>query len=301
MVVRRLGGTGSPVDEFDSEDSNGDCVEIKVAPSVAELKGIATKLRRHIVQMTGEACSGHPGGSLSSAEIVTALFFAVMRHRPSDPTWPERDRFVLSKGHAAPVLYAALAEAGYFPVEWLRTLRKLGSCLQGHPDMRRTPGVETSTGSLGQGLSVGSGMALAAKLDGRGYRVYVILGDGESNEGQVWEAAMSAAHYRLDNITAVLDHNGLQIDGPNEQVMRLEPVADKWRSFGWRVIEADGHDFSQLLGAFDLAAQVTGRPTIVIARTTKGKGVSFMENVVDFHGKAPTPEQMELALRELQD
>ncbi len=267
--------------------------------SIDELERIALTVRRHIIVMTGKAGSGHPGGSLSAVEIVTSLLFAVMRHDPTDPRWPARDRLVLSKGHAAPVLYAALAEAGYFPVEWLESLRKLGSPLQGHPDMHRTPGVEMSTGSLGQGLSMAVGMALAGRLDKSDYRVFAIIGDGESDEGQIWEAAMAAAHYRLDNLVAVLDYNGLQIDGPNKQVMSIEPVADKWRSFGWHVVEVDGHDFRQLLDAFAQAESKKGQPTMIVARTVKGKGVSFMENVVDFHGKAPTVEQVESALREL--
>jgi transketolase len=267
--------------------------------SVEELRSIALDMRRQIVVMIGNAGSGHPGGSLSAVEIIASLYFSVMRHEPANPKWPNRDRLVLSKGHGAPVLYAGLAAAGYFPTEWLDTLRKLGSPLQGHPDARRTPGVEISTGSLGQGLSVAVGMALAGKMDLSDYRVYAVIGDGESNEGQIWEAAMAAGHYKLDNLVGVLDFNGLQIDGPNSQVMAVEPVADKWRSFGWHVIEVDGHDFGPLLDAFSQAYGAKGQPTIVIARTVKGKGVSFMENAVDFHGKAPTAEQVEVALREL--
>lgn len=269
------------------------------SPSVTELQDTALDLRRQIIVMLGRAGSGHPGGSLSAVEILTSLLFVVMRHDPQNPKWPERDRLVLSKGHAAPALYAALAKAGYFPVDWLDLLRKLGSPLQGHPDMHRTPGVEVSTGSLGQGLSLAVGMALAGKLDKSSYRVYAIIGDGESDEGQIWEAAMAASHYRLDNLVGIVDYNGLQIDGTNRDVMNIEPVADKWRSFGWHVVEVDGHDFVQLLDAFRQAADIKGRPTMVVAHTIKGKGVSFMENVVDFHGKAPTAEQVELALREL--
>ena len=264
-----------------------------------DLAQIAKTLRRHIIKMTATAGSGHPGGSLSAVEIVTALFFGVLRHRPSDPQWVERDRFILSKGHAAPLLYAALAESGYFPVEELATLRKLGSMLQGHTDRTRTPGVEMSSGSLGQGLSFGVGTALAARLNSQSYRVYVLLGGGECDEGQVWEAAMAAAHFKLDNLVAIVDHNKQQIDGWNREVMNLEPLPDKWRSFGWEVIEVDGHDFSQILAAFEKAEQIKGQPTVIIAHTVKGKGVSFMENNLQFHGKAPTPEQAEKALEEL--
>ncbi len=250
--------------------------------------------------MTAAAKSGHPGGSLSAADILAALYFRVLRVDPSRPGWPERDRFVLSKGHAAPALYAALAERGYFPVEELKTLRRIHSRLQGHPDMRKTPGVEASTGSLGQGLSMAGGMALAGRLDGCDWRVYALLGDGECEEGQVWEAAMAAAHYRLDNLTAFLDNNGLQIDGPIEQVMSPNPLNDKWRAFGWHVIEIDGHDFGQILGAVDEAKKTKGRPTMIVARTIKGKGCSFMENEAEWHGKAPSPEQAEQALRDLE-
>lgn len=264
-----------------------------------QLQSIAKVIRRDIITMLGEAGSGHPGGSLSAADIVTALYFDVMRINPEQPDWPDRDRFVLSKGHAAPVLYAALAERGYFEPTELKTLRKLGSRLQGHPDMKKLPGVDMSTGSLGQGLSAANGMALAGKLDRKDYRVYVLLGDGEVQEGQVWEAAMLASHYKLDNLTAFLDHNKMQIDGPIEQVMSPEPLADKWRSFGWHVIEIDGHDMQQILAAVDEAKQTTGQPTIIIAKTVKGKGVSFMENQVGWHGKAPNAEQVEQALAEL--
>ncbi len=263
------------------------------------LAQIAKALRRHIIRMTATAGSGHPGGSLSAVEIVTALFFHALRHRPSEPQWVERDRFILSKGHAAPLLYAALAESGYFPVEELATLRKLGRRLQGHTDRTRTPGVEMSSGSLGQGLSFGIGTALAARLNSQSYRVYVLLGGGECDEGQVWEAAMAAAHFKLDNLVAIVDHNKQQIDGWNFEVMNLESLPDKWRSFGWEVIEVDGHDFSQILAAFQKSQQIKGQPTVIIAHTVKGKGVSFMENNLQFHGKAPTPEQAEKALEEL--
>jgi len=268
--------------------------------SVEELKAKARLLRRHIIEMTAEAGSGHPGGSLSSADIVTALYFKVLRHDPRNPHWPDRDRFILSKGHAAPLLYAALAESGYFPVDELLTLRKLNSRMQGHTDRGITPGVEMSSGALGQGLSFGAGVALAARLDKKGHRTYVLLGDGECDEGQVWEAAMAAAHYKLDSVTAIVDRNGLQIDGWCCDVMNTEPLPDKWCAFGWHVIEVDGHDMGQLIDAFDQAKKVKGQPTVVIARTVKGKGVSFMENVAGFHGKAPTADEAKRALKELE-
>jgi transketolase len=267
--------------------------------SVKEMEAMARKLRRHIISMTGEAGSGHPGGSLSAVEIVVSLYFNILNHNPENPQWPDRDRFILSKGHAAPLLYATLAESGYFPLEELPTLRKLGSCLQGHCDSNTTVGVEMTAGSLGQGLSFAVGAALASRLNSQDYRVYVLLGDGECDEGQVWEAAMAAAHHKLDNLVAIVDNNGLQIDGWNRDVMSLDPFGEKWRAFGWNVIELDGHDITRLLDAFDRAKSVKGKPTVVIAHTVKGKGVSFMENNVDFHGKAPNAEQVELALKEL--
>lgn len=266
---------------------------------ISQLEAKARVVRRHIIEMTGTAGSGHPGGSLSAADIVTALYFNVMNHRPEDPSWPERDRFVLSKGHAAPVLYAALAETGYFPVSDILSLRCLGSTLQGHPDMCKTPGVEICSGSLGQGLAAACGMAAAARMDRATWRVYAMIGDGESQEGEIWEASMFAAHYHLDNLTAVLDFNGLQIDGPIEDVMSIGSPRAKWEAFDWHVIEIDGHDFGAILAAMDEARDTRGKPTMIVARTVKGKGVSFMENIVDFHGKAPTKEQMLEALREL--
>ena len=275
--------------------------ELALAPSLSleEMAATAKKLRRHVITMIGKAGSGHPGGSLSAAEIITALYFKVLRHDPANPRWAERDRFILSKGHAAPILYAALAERGYFPGEELATLRTLGSCLQGHCDMTATRGVEMSSGSLGQGLSFGIGIALAGRLNARYYRVYVLLGDGECDEGQVWEAAMASAHFKLNNLVAIVDHNELQIDGWNRDVMNLEPLPEKWKAFGWHTIEVNGHDLSQLIAAFDEAKRIKGKPTVIIAHTIKGKGVSFMENNVDFHGKAPTPAEMEKALEEL--
>ncbi|MFZ5652600.1 MAG: transketolase [Bacillota bacterium] len=263
------------------------------------LRQRANDIRKDIVGMLGEAGSGHPGGSLSAADMVAALYFKFMRIDPREPRRPDRDRFILSKGHAAPVLYAALAHRGYFPREELSTLRKLGSRLQGHPDMKKLPGVEMSTGSLGQGLSVANGIALAGKIDGMDYRVYVLLGDGETQEGQVWEAAMAAAHYRLDNVTAFLDHNGLQIDGPVTEVLSPEPLADKWRAFGWDVQVIDGHDMAQILDAVEKAAAVKGKPQMIVAETVKGKGVSFMENQAGWHGVAPKPEETQRALEEL--
>lgn len=265
-----------------------------------EIKRLAQKLRQHIISMTCAAASGHPGGSLSAADIVAVLYFHVLKHDPKNPAWPERDRFVMSKGHAAPVLYAALAEAGYFPVPYLKTLRRLGSSLQGHIDMLALPGIEMSTGSLGQGLSTANGMALAARLDKKNYRVFCLLGDGECQEGQVWEAAMTSSHYKLDNLTAIVDSNKHQIDGRIEDIKNLEPLADKWRAFGWEVLICDGHNPRILIDAFSQAAKVKGRPTMIIANTLKGKGVSFMEaRPLDYHGKAPTQEEEAKALKEL--
>jgi transketolase len=219
---------------------------------------MAKKLRRHIIEMIGRAGSGHPGGSLSAADIVTCLYFNVLRHDPDNPKWPDRDRFILSKGHAAPVLYSALAECGYIPVESLSTLRKIDSILQGHADSHHTPGVELTAGSLGQGLSFSVGVALAGRLSAKTYRVYTLLGDGECDEGQVWEAAMAAAHFKVDNLTAIVDNNGLQIDGWNKDVMNLDPLNDKWKAFGWNVIEIDGHNIPQLLESFKEAQSVKG-------------------------------------------
>lgn len=269
--------------------------------NVVDLKRMANQIRQDIITMLVPAKSGHPGGSLSAADILTVLYFQEMRIRPDKPHWEERDRFVLSKGHAAPVLYAALAEKGYFPKEELLGLRQTGRMLQGHPDMKGIPGVDMSTGSLGQGFSAANGMALAGKMDGKDYRVYALLGDGELAEGQVWEAAMAAAHFKLDNLTAILDFNGLQIDGTTDEVMSSAPLPDKWRAFGWHVIELDGHDIEALLKGFDEAHRVKGRPTILIAKTVKGKGVSFMENAVGWHGNAPNAEQAEQALKALRE
>jgi transketolase len=259
-------------------------------------------MRRDIIEMVGGAGSGHPGGSLSAVEIVATLFGDVMRHDPANPDMPERDRFVLSKGHAAPVLYAALAEHGYFPLEELATLRKLGSRLQGHPDMRKLPGVEASTGSLGQGLALANGMALALRLDGdMRPTVFCLLGDGELQEGSVWEAAMASAHYGLDNVVAIVDLNGLQIDGPTCEVMDVGNVPEKFASFGWTVITCDGHSIDELHTALTRAKADTGAPVAIVARTMKGRGVSFMENLCDWHGKAPNADECARALVELSE
>jgi len=266
---------------------------------IKELEARAKQIRRLIIQMLVKAGSGHPGGSLSAADLITGLYFAVLRRDPKNPNWPQRDRFHMSKGHCCPLWYAVLAEAGYFPLDKLWTLRKFGSILQGHPD-RRTPGVDVASGSLGQGLSVGLGMSLAAKIDKKDYRVYVLLGDGEIQEGNIWEAAMACAHYKCDNLCAVLDYNGFQIDGRTKDIMNLEPLVAKWQAFGWHTVEIDGHNMKQALSAYDEAEKMKGKPTIIIAHTIKGKGVSFMENVVDFHGRAPTKEEAEIALKELE-
>jgi len=267
--------------------------------TVKELKEIAREIRILIIKMLTKAGSGHPGGSLSVADLVTALYFKVMKHDPMNPKWPDRDRFILSKGHCVPAQYAALALSGYFDQELLMTLRKFNSSLQGHPDMTKTVGLEISSGSLGQGLSVGGGIALAGKYDRKDYRVYVILGDGEVQEGQVWEAAMSAAHYKLDNLCAFLDYNKLQIDGKVEEVMNINPISDKWRAFGWHSIEIDGNKMEEVLKACQEAKEIKNKPTMIIAHTVKGKGVSFMEGMVNYHGVAPTSEECERALKEL--
>jgi transketolase len=266
---------------------------------VKELEAKARHIRRLIIQMLAKAGSGHPGGSLSATDLITALFFSVLRHNPKEPVWPDRDRFHMSKGHCCPLWYAVLAEAGYFPIDKLWTLRQLGSILQGHPD-RRTPGVEAASGSLGQGLSVALGMCLAAKIDKKDYRVYVLLGDGEIQEGNIWEAAMAASHYKCDNLCAILDYNGFQIDGKTKDIMGLEPIAAKWQAFGWHTIEINGHNMSEILAAYQETQSIKEKPSIIIAHTIKGKGVSFMENVVDFHGRAPTKEEAEKAIKELE-
>jgi transketolase len=268
-------------------------------PDLHRLKEIARQVRLDIVEMLYRAGSGHLGGSLSATDILVALFFGEMRARAGDPGGVDRDRFILSKGHGAPAYYAILARLGYFSPEELLTLRRFGSILQGHPDSGCTPGVEIPTGSLGQGLSIANGLALAGRLNGHGSRVYVLLGDGEVQEGQIWEAAMTAAHYGLDNLVAILDRNRLQIDGHTAEVMSLEPLADKWAAFGWHTLEVDGHDISQLLSAFQACKAVKGRPSMIIAHTVKGKGVSIFEGQAKYHGVAPNPEEYQVALQEL--
>jgi transketolase len=264
-----------------------------------KLEETAKQLRRDIITMLAEAGSGHPGGSLSAVEILTYLYFEEMQVDPQNPSLPDRDRFVLSKGHAAPVLYAALAGRGFFPREDLLNIRKINCPLQGHPDMKKVPGVDMSTGSLGQGISTAVGMGLAGKLDKKNYRIFALLGDGEIEEGQVWEAAMAAAHYKLDNLIAFLDYNGLQIDGPVIEVMSPEPIEDKFRAFGWHVERINGHSFTEIAAAVETAKRVEDKPVMIIADTVKGKGVSFMENQVGWHGNAPSQEQAEKALAEL--
>ena len=260
---------------------------------------LAAGLRVDVIKEVYKAGSGHPGGSLSAADIMTALYFNEMNIDPENPDKADRDKFVLSKGHAAPILYAALANKGFFPKEELGNLRNMGSILQGHPNMHNVPGVEMSTGSLGQGISVAVGMALAAKMDNNPGRVYALLGDGELQEGLVWEAAMSAAHYGLSNMCAIVDNNGLQIDGKNDDVMTVNPIGDKFRAFGWNVIEIDGHDFDEIFAAFEGARAEKERPTAIVAKTVKGKGVSFMEDKAGWHGKAPSEEEAKKAVAEL--
>ncbi len=264
------------------------------------LKTLAKELRVWIIRMLAEAGSGHPGGSLSAIDILTVLYFQVMKHRPQEPEWPLRDRFILSKGHAVPALYAVLGRSGYFPIEETLTLRKNNSRFQGHPVRGTVPGVESSTGSLGQGLSIAQGLALASKMDGNLFRVFCMLGDGETQEGQIWETAMSAPKFGLDNLIVFLDYNKSQIDGTTKEVMDLEPIADKWNAFNWHVQEIDGHNFEQILGALDKTRAMAGKPHLIIAHTVKGKGVSFMENKIEWHGKAPTAAEAEQAILEIE-
>lgn len=265
-----------------------------------KLEEIARNVRGDIIRMIYYAGSGHPGGSLSLVEIMVYLYWCILKHDPKNPEWGERDRFVLSKGHAAPVLYSVLARRGYFPYEDLWSLRKIDSHLQGHPARLDTPGVEASTGSLGQGLSVAFGMALGLKLDNKDSRVYVVLGDGEIDEGQIWEAAMSAAHYKVDNLTAILDFNTLQIDGKIFDVMDSSPIDEKFKSFGWETRSINGHNFDEIADAYEWVKSITGRPQLIIAHTIKGKGISFMENRVEWHGKTPNREQFIQAMQELE-
>lgn len=268
---------------------------------ITAFKKQATTIRKHIIDEVHTASSGHPGGSLSCTDILTVLYFHEMRVDTSNPRWADRDRFVLSKGHCAPALYATLAEKGFFPTEDLLGFRNINSYLQGHPSMKDVPGVDMSTGSLGQGISAAVGMALAGKLDKKDYRVYSILGDGEIEEGQVWEACMAAAHYKLDNLTAFLDHNGLQIDGKITDVMSPESVHEKFKAFGWKVISVNGHDHQQIIEAIDEAKKTKGMPTMIVAETVKGKGVSFMENAAGWHGTAPDKDQRDKAIAELDE
>ena len=266
---------------------------------INELKTIANEVRKDIIEEVYQAQSGHPGGALSIADILTVLYFQQMNIDPKKPEDENRDRLVLSKGHATPALYAVLAEKGYFPKEDLKSFRKLGSYLQGHPDKKHIPGVDMSTGSLGQGLSAANGMAMISKLDKKGIRVYCIVGDGEIEEGQIWEAAMTSAHYKLDNLCLIIDDNGLQIDGTTKQVMNSDPIDEKLKSFGFHVITIDGHNYEQIINAFQSAKEYKGKPTAIVAKTVKGKGISFMENQVGWHGKAPSEEEYKQALSEL--
>ena len=266
---------------------------------IEDLKKMAATIRCDIIDMICTAKAGHPGGSLSAADIVTALYFRLMRVDPQNPGWPDRDRFILSKGHACPVWYAALAERGFFDKSHLGTLRQLDSILQGHPTMNKTPGIDMTAGSLGHGLSAGLGMALSGKLRKKQYHVWVIVGDGESQEGSIWEAAMAAAKWKLDNLTAILDYNNLQNDYAVDEVMPIDPVADKWQAFGWNVMEIDGHNMEQVVEALEGAKTFKGMPTMIIANTVKGKGVSFMENVCEWHGKAPAQDEADQALEEI--
>ena len=272
--------------------------EARAKLSHAELREKARQVRVDALKMTTAAGSGHPGGSMSMADVLAVLYYNRMRIDPANPRWADRDRFVLSKGHCCPGLYAVLGHLGFFPTSEFERLRKMGGLLQGHADMK-VPGCDFSAGSLGMGLSFGHGVALAARVDGRDYRTYVMMGDGECQEGQVWEAAMAAAHYKTDNLTAILDLNGIQIDGFTRDVKNLEPIGEKWRAFGWHVIEINGHDYEAIEKAFDEAEAVKGRPTIVIAHSVKGKGVSWMENNKEFHGRSLTPEELKKALAEL--
>lgn len=266
---------------------------------ILELKEISKNIRRNIVEMVYHAKSGHPGGSLSIADLLTVLYFEEMKLDSSDARSPKRDRFVLSKGHAAPAIYATLMEKGYVDKALVTELRKFGSPLQGHPDLKKLPGIDMSTGSLGQGLSAAQGMAISAKISNEDFRVYAILGDGELQEGQVWEAFMSAPHFGLDNLVAIVDSNDLQIDGNVSKVMPVEPLTDKFKSFNWHVINIDGHNFEEIRKALEEARNTKGKPTVIIAKTVKGKGVSFMENNAGWHGKAPNKEEFEKAMEEL--
>ena len=263
------------------------------------LRAIAREVRKDILKMTSEVQSGHPGGAMSATDIIVTLYYYKMRHNPENPKWEKRDRFVLSKGHVCPALYSVLARTGYFPLQKLHEFRKLDGSLQGHPDMHKTPGIEISTGSLGHGIGAAVGMALGLKLDRSDSRVYCMIGDGEAQEGSVWEASMAASHYNLDNLVVILDNNNLQIDGPVDDVMSIYPAVEKWKAFGWHVIEINGHDFREIKEALDEADSVKFKPTMIVAKTVKGKGVSFMENRAEWHGKALPPDLLKEALKEL--
>ena len=263
---------------------------------IGELIKKTVEIRKGIIEAVYHAQSGHPGGSLSVADILAVLYFHEMNIRPEEPKWEDRDRLVLSKGHCSPALYSCLANRGYFPIEDLKTFRKIDSYLQGHPDKNKVPGVDMTTGSLGQGLSVANGMAIAGKMDNKGYRVYCILGDGEIEEGQIWEAAMTSNKYKLDNLCVIVDNNNLQIDGTIEEVMSSYPIDEKFRSFGFEIIKIDGHDIEEIIKAFEVAKNIKGKPTCIIAKTVKGKGISYMENQVGWHGKAPNEEQYKEAM-----
>ena len=276
-------------------------MENKKIEDIETLKNISKKIRRGIIDSVYSNKSGHPGGSLSIADILAVLYFYEMKINPENPKDENRDRLVLSKGHCAPALYSALANRGYFDIEDLKTFRNINSKLQGHPDMKNIPGVDMTTGSLGQGLSEANGMAIAGKLDKKDYRVYCILGDGEIEEGQIWEAAMAANKYKLDNLCVIVDNNNLQIDGTIEEVMSSYPIDEKFKSFGFQIINIDGNDIEEIIKAFDVARNVKGKPTCIIAKTVKGKGVSFMENKVEWHGKAPNEEEYNQAMKELED
>ena len=269
-------------------------------PDINELKKKAIEIRKDILKMLSATGSGHTGGSLSIVEILLSIYYYKLRHNPKEPQWPQRDRFILSKGHACPALYAVLADCGYFPKEELMTLRKFGSRLQGHPQ-KGLPGIEISSGSLGQGLSIANGMALAAKMDNLPTRAYCLMGDGETNEGQIWEAAMTASHYKLDNVCGIVDFNRLQIDGFCCDVKSMDPMNKKWESFGWNVIDTDGHDFKSLMDSLDMAGTLKGKPSVLICCTTKGKGISFIENKVEWHGIAPKKDELERAIKELDE
>jgi len=264
------------------------------------LKEKAKEVRKNIIDMIFISQSGHPGGALSAADIMTALYFDILKIDPKNPHWSDRDRFILSKGHACPVWYSCLAMRGYFPMKELKTLRKFESILQGHPDMRKTPGIDMTTGSLGQGLSLGVGMALEGKLVKKNYHIYVILGDGEINEGQIWEAAASASKYKLDNLTAIVDKNNLQMDGFTDKIMPMDPIDKKFGAFGWYTITINGHDMKEILTTLEETKKIKGKPVCIIANTIKGKGVNFMENIRKWHGKAPNQQEYEIAIKEIQ-